>query len=88
MRDVAYNYVIEAGGSDVRTCFYRPKIEYAHLDTKADVSTFVPYDRIDLVDQVVFDCDRWHEIKVDNIHSVEDLDPASIRLSLTLSVVS
>jgi len=88
LRDTAYNYIIELGGTDVKTCFYKPKQEYSHLDTKAIIRTFIPYDRIELIDHVVFEKNKWHEIKVNNIHSVENIDPTSIRLSLTLSVIN
>jgi hypothetical protein len=84
LRDVAYNYILETGGDAVETCFYKPKPEFKHLDVTA--RTFIPYDRIDLVDSVIFESGQWHKIDVTNIHSVENIDPTKRRFSLTLSI--
>lgn len=81
IRNRAYNYLIETG--DALTCFWRAKNEYAHL--QATPNTFIPYDRIELVEEINIEKNRWHQLSVDNIHSVEKIK--SNRLSLTISLV-
>lgn len=84
LRDVAYNYILETGGDNVKTCFYKPKPEFEHLNVTA--RTFIPYDRIDLIESTVFEKDQWHKLDVSKIHSVENIDPTTRRFSLTLSI--
>jgi hypothetical protein len=86
LRDVAYNYVLETGGDNVKTCFYKPKPEYEHLNVSA--RTCIPYDRIDLIESTVFEKDQWHKIDVSKIHSVENIDPTKRRFSLSLSILN
>lgn len=82
MRTKAVNYVISTGGNS-KTCFYKPKKEYEHL--VAYPQTVFPFDRLDLVEEIHIQPYKWHELKVTEIHSVENLDPALKRISLSLS---
>jgi len=86
LRSVAYNYLIDAGGPDVRTCFYEPKPEFQHLSVTA--RTYIPYERIDLVESVKFDSGKWYKLHVNKIHNVENLDPNQRRLAITLSSIN
>lgn len=81
IRNRAYNYLIETGNAV--TCFWQPKKEYSHL--KATPNTFIPYDRIELVEEITIEKNKWHQLAVDKIHSVEKIK--STRLSLTISLV-
>lgn len=83
MRVKAINYLIETGGNEVRTCFYEPKKEYSDLPIYA--RTFIPYERIELVESITFTKGEWHSIDVSKIHSVENIDPEKRRVSLSLS---
>lgn len=84
MRDVAYNYLMDTGGEEVRTVFYKPRDEFKSYTIAP--RTFIPYDRIQETDSIVFPKNKWHQLKVDEIHSVENLNPAERRFSLTLSM--
>lgn len=84
MRSFAYNYVIDTGG-ETSTCFWTPKTEFSHL--KAYAQTVFPYDRLDLLEEVKIERGRWHRLDTRQIHSVENLDPAKKRISLSLSIL-
>ncbi len=84
MRNIAYNYLFETGGDNVRTVFYEPKEEYKNYTIAP--RTFIPYERIQEVESTVFPTNKWHQLSVDKIHSVENLDPNKRRFSLTLSI--
>lgn len=84
LRNVAYNYLFEAGGDNVKTVFYKPREEYKSYTVAP--RTFIPYERIQEVDSVSFPTNTWHRLAVDQIHSVENLDPTKRRVSLTLSM--
>jgi len=85
VRTRAMNYILETGGEDVRTCFWKPKLEWAHL--KPIHRTYIPYDRIDLIESIVFPIKKWHSLDVQKIHSVENINPTMKRVALTLSFV-
>lgn len=85
-RDKVYNFIIEPGGSTVTTCFWKPK-------TGIDVSLFGPrkwidYNLLDLDDSVIFEKNQWCYIDTTQIHSVENLDPTTKRIAITLSPIS
>jgi hypothetical protein len=82
MRSFAYNYVVATGGEST-TCFYKPKKEFEHLKTYE--RTVFTKDRLMVVEEVKIEPHRWHRIDTKTIHSVENLDPKSKRISLSLS---
>lgn len=82
MRSFAYNYVIATGG-DSKTCFYKAKPEFKHL--KIYERTIFSKDRLELIEEIKIEPHRWHRINTKTIHAVEDLDPSSKRISLSLS---
>lgn len=81
IRNRAYNYLIETGNAS--TCFWNKRAEYNHLT--ATPNTFIPYDRIELAEELVIEKNKWHELSVDKIHSVENLNGS--RLSISISLV-
>ena len=85
VRHRALNYIFETGGSSVETSFYKPLEQYSHL--KVYPRTLIPFDRIERTDAIVIEPNRWHEINVQTIHSVDRLDVNKKRISLSLSVV-
>lgn len=85
VRQCALNYIFETGGDSVETAFYKPLAEYSHL--KVYPRTLIPFDRIEKTDSIIIEPNRWHEINVQSIHSVDHLDTTKKRISLSLSVV-
>lgn len=83
MRTTAYNYIISTGGDNVRTCYWEPKDEYKHLNITP--LAYVPYDKINLIDEAVFQQDNWYQLNVSKIHSVEGIDRTKKRIILTVS---
>jgi hypothetical protein len=84
MRNYAYNYIIEDGGSP-STCFWKPRDEFSHL--KSYPQTVFSYDRIELIQKIKIPNRSWHRLDTSTIHSVENLDPAKKRISLSLSML-
>jgi hypothetical protein len=82
LRSRAYNYIIETS-EHVRNCFWEPKQEYSDLNITP--MTYIDYDRLDLVDEVTFPKYRWYELNVGKIHSVENIDPTTRRIIITIS---
>ena len=86
VRTTAYNYLFELGGESVCNCFYQPKSEFNHLTTSSQ--TIIPYDKINMVESVYIEKRKWHLLAVNKIHSVENLDPSKLRITLSLSVIN
>lgn len=84
-RTTAYNYIISAGGCDVKTTFYKPKPQYDNFNITS--RTLIPYERIDEIESVICEEHKWYKLDVSQIHSVENLDPTKKRLSITISVI-
>lgn len=84
MRKGAINCIIETGGKNVLTNWYEPKSEFSHLPQVP--RTFVPYERISLIDHTQFKKGVWHTIDVSKIHNVTNIDPSKKRIALTISL--
>jgi hypothetical protein len=84
IRNGALNYIIQTGGPDVKTKLYKPKTEYANL--KVTPQTIFLYDTIDEVHSETLPTNKWHILDVTQIHSVNDLDPLGIRISISVSL--
>ena len=82
LRNRAYNYIIETSDT-VRNCFWEPKQEYSHLNVTP--MTYIDYDKLELVDEVMFSKYQWYELNVGKIHSAENIDPATRRIIITVS---
>lgn len=80
-RREVFNYLLDTGGTNVSTCFYKVKPEYQNLF--ADPGTVIPYERIYEIDRVVFEPNRWHVLNVQTVHSVENISSQRIALSIT-----
>jgi hypothetical protein len=83
-RNRALNYFFETGGNSVETAFYKPFEKYAHLTLYP--GTLIPFDRIEKIESVVIEPNRWHELNTQTIHSVEQLDPSKKRIGLTITL--
>lgn len=84
MRSHAYNYIIETGGN-ATTCFYTAKEEFKHL--KAYPRTVFTPDRLDLLEQLIIEPNKWHQIETSVIHGVNGIKHGQRRISLSLSIL-
>lgn len=84
VRKGALNYIIETGG-DVRTVFYNVKNEYA--DQNATPFTTIPYEKLDVSNDVDIQAERWHTLDTTRIHSVEGINPVKKRIAITISII-
>ena len=84
IRKGALNYIIEAGG-DVRTVFYNVKEEYAGQN--ATPFTVIPYEKLDVSNDVDIQAERWHTLDTTRIHSVEGINPVKKRIAITISII-
>jgi hypothetical protein len=78
LRSKALNYVFQT--ADAETVFYQPK-----ADCEFDVNTVISYDTITEVQRIKIEQERWHQLAVDKIHSVENIN--GIRIAITVSWV-
>jgi hypothetical protein len=84
MRIRAINYVIETGGSNVTTNFYRVKKKYQHL--KASPRTYIPRNKLIPIEKICIQKEKWHSLSVQQIHDVRNIKLGKRRIILTLSV--
>jgi len=78
-RDYTIMYVIETGGENVQTCFYKQLLDKEYPPTKA-----IPREELELAHSEVFDQNRWYKLNVQIPHSVENLE--STRLCLVRQI--
>ena len=78
-RTFAINYILTE--SDATTCFYKHKTQVDLKPTQSN-ELFSPGE-IELVESVVLDHHRWHQLDVTKIHNVENITVP--RVALTLS---
>jgi hypothetical protein len=83
-RKRALNYYFETGGDSAELVFYKPLEKYAHLILYP--GTLVPFDRIEKIESIKIEPNRWHEIHTQTMHSVEFLDPTKKRIGLTITL--
>jgi hypothetical protein len=74
-RDFTISYIIDPGGDNVSTCFYKKLLDKQYLPIKA-----VPRDEIELVYSEVLKRDKWYKLSVQEIHSVENLESSRVCL--------
>jgi hypothetical protein len=84
IRTGGLNYIIQTGGTAVKTKFYKPKSEYKEF--KATPQTAFLYNTIDEVYSETLPINKWHILDVTQIHSVNDLIPSSLRIAVTVSL--
>lgn len=82
-RTSVYNYILDTGGGITK--FYKNAKGYEHLI--AYPQTIFPYDRIEEVESIDIEKNRWHSLNVTKIHNVENILPGQKRISLSLSYV-
>tara|TARA_R110000796_G_scaffold226460_1_gene342954 strand:- start:116 stop:745 length:630 start_codon:yes stop_codon:yes gene_type:complete len=84
IRTSAYNYLLDTGG-DASLHFY--ELINAEDEKWAQPQTFIPYDKINSVEETKIGTDVWHTLPTNKIHSVENIDINKQRISLTVSIV-
>jgi hypothetical protein len=84
IRKGALNYVIETGG-DVRTVFYNVKNENANEN--ATPFTVIPYEKLDVSNDVDIQIERWHSLDTTRIHSVEGINTLKKRIAISISIM-
>jgi len=76
LRTRALNYILKT--ADAKTVFYKSK---NNIEVKPN--TVISYQDIEVVNTRTFEPYEWHELKVDNIHSVENIN--GTRIAITVS---
>lgn len=77
-RKEGYLYLLQAGGSNVRTIWYDIKPEYKHLEIEN--YKYIPYSKLNVVENHRLEENSWHYLKFSNIHSVENQEQLRIAL--------
>jgi len=72
-------YIIDSGGENVKTCFYRKLLDKEYEPVKP-----IPKEELELVHEEVLETDKWYKLSVQDVHSVENLQ--STRLCLTRQI--
>jgi hypothetical protein len=78
LRTKAVNYLLSTANAE--TVFYET---VNNIEIKPN--TMIPYNSINPVFKKIIDRHRWHELAVDKIHSVENIN--GIRIAITVSFV-
>ena len=73
-RTVAYNYLIDSGGSNVETCFYE--------DMTVDIPVY-ENKTFRLIEKIKIEEHRWHCLNVSNLHNVINLTSPRIAITVT-----
>ena len=77
-RKVGYLYILKAGGTNVRTKWWRVKDEFTDLP-KID-GYGVPYEKLDVVEDHCLEEGTWHYLNFEELHSVENQETLRIGL--------
>jgi hypothetical protein len=73
-----FQYLLQSGGQDTKTVWYKPKQSYADLEI-IDYCA-IPYTKIEPQAEAVLAEDNWYWMSFDSIHSVENLESMRIFL--------
>jgi hypothetical protein len=79
LRNRVWNYTLDTG--DAETSFYKAKPEFEDLPLVP--RTYVPYERVDKIETIKIDANRWHELDVSKIHGVEKVKTPRIAISVS-----
>jgi hypothetical protein len=84
-RDYVLIYVVETGGSDVRTKFYKYRDRPLELPREMAFQT-LSTEGADLVDEVVLPVGRWAFLNGKTAHQVTNLESERVSIHLSLDV--
>ncbi len=74
-RDYTISYIIDPGGDNVSTCFYKKLLDKEYPPIKS-----IPREEVELVYSEVLERDKWYKLSVQEIHSVENMESARVCL--------
>ena len=80
-----FNYILECN-DEAYNCLYEPKEEFKHLETNA--YSFVPYERLNVVQEKKLEKNQWYFFPCDRLHSVENIRGRRIIFSLYIDSTS
>jgi len=78
-RESGLLYLLKAGGSNVRTRWYKIKDEFKNQEITYNIA--IPYERLTLVEDHCLKEHTWHWLNFSNPHSVENQETLRIGLS-------
>lgn len=85
-RKMALNYVIQIGGTNVTTSWYRERGKELYrskgLGNMQSDSGHIDYNNLDLLESVVFQKGRWYALDVEVLHDVDNI--ISTRKSISI----
>ena len=88
IRNMTYNYVIDAGGDDIVTSVYSGNLRDKNLDVwnsiRTDVENLKDHTEIELLESLIIEPKRWCSLRTDMLHSVYG---TQVRPRIILSVV-
>lgn len=79
-RRIAINYMLQAGGTSVTTCFYKQRRKSSTLDRSENA----PFLEVDLDYEIQFATKQWHSYDVQVYHGVKNIESSRIFLALLL----
>ena len=71
LRQVAINYLLQTGGTNVTTTFY---VERNEDDADLSVSKQLPYEQVTVESKIVLPEKTWHCFNAQQLHSVENIE--------------
>lgn len=88
LRSYAINYMIDLGGNDVWTSWYREKDQPIKrlpksIEKQSDTG-YINYSNLELLDSVKFEKNKWYIIATDILHDVGKI--SGLRNSISISV--
>ena len=87
-RRSSLNYIIDTGGEDVTTSWYKEKNKNLHRESKSinqqSDSGFVNYDNLELLESVNFQKNNWYVIDTRILHDVDNI--TNIRRSISINL--
>jgi hypothetical protein len=87
-RNYAINYMIELGGDDAWTSWYREKGQPVKRQSKQgggyNASSISSYDNLELLNTVKFEQGKWYIMATDILHDVSNI--IGLRKSITINV--
>ena len=81
-RSSAWNYVITPSSASL--CYYEAKKEYEHLTQCKGM--YVPIERVNKVEEMEIERDKWYEFESTRIHGVENIKGERLVLSVSFGM--
>jgi hypothetical protein len=82
-RSCGFLYILDPGGSNVKTQWYTVKTEFQ--DLRIVPGRIIPYTVLDPDYSIILEKRSWYKIKTDSIHSVENLESLRFMLAANIS---